>query len=255
MKDLSDTALSLESAQCASQNIGNPGSAQCASQNIGNPGSRQAASQNIAHPGSRQAADRGHITSKLLKNPAFLDGEIWCSLKEFGKINTWAKERSTKHLQKLLHAERFPFPSRKSYSPHNNRLTYEIQVTDPTDKILLMVLRNDRSQNKDQKESPTKANQQRHRRMRFVLPAFLVTMVKSDTHRMLIEAGLKKFFSQYTEDMKYQEVDISLPKDIAENIHNFAKKNGITLGSAFQIMFMQVFSKGELFNPNQKGEK
>jgi hypothetical protein len=255
MKDPSDTALDLEREPVPLTNIGHPGTRMEPIQNIDHPGSEQFASQNIGNPGSRLAAGRGHIMPKLLKNPAFLDGEIWCSLKEFKKINTWAKERSTRYLQTLLHAERFPFPSRKSYSPHNNRLTYEIQVTDPTDKILLMVLRNDRSQNKDQKESPTKANQQRHRRMRFVLPAFLATMVKSDTHRVLIEAGLKKFFSQYTEDMKYQEVDISLPKDIAENIHNFAKKNGITLGSAFQIMFMQVFSKGELFNPNQKGEK
>jgi hypothetical protein len=103
VKDLNDTALSLDREICPTQNSA---TAMCPAQN----------------------------------NVHDIDG-IWCSSKEFHEVNEWAKGVSIRKLRRLIQAKKFPLSSRKVASGCCTRTMYEILVTEPNDIQALKTLR------------------------------------------------------------------------------------------------------------------
>jgi hypothetical protein len=173
-----------------------------------------------------------------------IDG-IWCSVKKFHEINEWAKGVSIRQLRRYIQEKRFPLPSRKVASGRSGLPMYEILVTEPNDIQAFKTLRKNAQNALDQTSGKGQ--------IEVTLPRNLVSILKSPERRIVAEATLILFFHcLQDDDMGQQKIQLSLPKELIKSIHLFAKKNKITVSTAFQIALTKMSQQNPIQERREK---
>ncbi|MBW6486026.1 MAG: hypothetical protein K0B01_07775 [Syntrophobacterales bacterium] len=174
---------------------------------------------------------------------------MWCTLKEFLRINSWAQGYTPRYLRKLIAQERLPFQSRSNISPKNTR-RYEVFVKKPSEIALLLHLRKKEHHaiQDTKKEAPESISQNEPRNRVFVtLPKEMASLIRIPGYHAVIAEKIREYIhcENQKQETSYQNIRLDMSAHTFQLIRKFAKSNGLPVAKAAQIIFDNVLTNGQ----------
>jgi hypothetical protein len=179
---------------------------------------------------------------------------MWCSLKEFQRINPWAQENPLRSLRRFISQGTLPFKSRCNVSTRNTK-RYEIYITDPSEIARLLKIRENKMFlviPETTSEAPKDVSKKVFpKRVRVTLPKRLASLVNTPGYHLLLLDQLSTYIRhiEQTHAEFYQRVQINIPDNTFQLLQTFAERNRLPIANATQIILSEVLTGTQIPMP------